>query len=105
MTFTLTQLWQLFLAMCGSVATIAGAGAVIYGIYKAIKKPDDERDKMLKRHQELLGNDNKRLTELEDSTKIIMQSMLALMSHELDGNHKAELEKARNDLQEYLIKK
>lgn len=105
MTFTLTQLWQLFLAMCGSIATIAGAGAIIYSAYKAIKKPDDERDKMLKRHQELLDNDNKRLKELEESNKIIMQSMLALMSHELDGNHKADLEKARNDLQAYLIKK
>lgn len=105
MTFTLTQLWQLFLAMCGSIATIAGAGAVLYGIYKALKKPDSERDMKLKRHQELLDNDNKRLKELEESNKIIMQSMLALMSHELDGNHKTELEKARNDLQEYLIKK
>lgn len=105
MTFTLTQLWQLFLAMCGSIATIAGAGAIIYSAYKAIRKPDDERDKKLNRHQELLENDNKRLKELEESNKIMMQSMLALMSHELDGNHKTELEKARNDLQEYLIKK
>ena len=105
MTFTIAQLWQLFLAMCGSVATIAGAVAIIYGAYKAIRKPDDERDRKLKRHGELLESDNKRLNELEESTKVMMQSMLALMSHELDGNHKQELEKARNDLQEYLIKK
>lgn len=105
MTFTLTQLWQLFLAMCGSVATIAGAGAVLYGIYKALKKPDSERDMKLKRHQELLENDNKRLKELEDSNKIIMQSMLALMTHAIDGNHTDELKQARDDLQKYLIRR
>lgn len=105
MTFTLTQLWQLFLAMCGSIATIAGAGAVLYGIYKALKKPDSERDMKLKRHQELLDNDNKRLKELEESNKIIMQSMLALMTHAIDGNHTDELKQARDDLQKYLIRR
>lgn len=105
MTFTLTQLWQLFLAMCGSIATIAGAVAVLYGIYKALKKPDSERDMKLKRHQELLDNDNKRLKELEDSNKIMMQSMLALMTHAIDGNHQEELQKARDDLQKYLIRR
>ena len=76
MTFTLMQLWQMFLAMCGSVATIAGAGAIIYKIYKSAKRPDTERDETLARHQRLLENDNKRLKELEESNKIIMQSML-----------------------------
>lgn len=105
MTFTLSQLWQLFLALCGSLATIAGAVAIVYNLYKNIKKPDTERDEALKKHSEQLDNDNKRLKELEDSNKIIMKSMLALMSHELDGNHTEELTKARDDLQEYLIRR
>lgn len=105
MTFTLTQLWQLFLAMCGSIATIAGAAAVIYSIYKKAKQPDTERDETLAKHSELLDNDNRRLKELEDSNKIIMQSMLALMSHAIDGNHTKDLEKARDDLQKYLIRR
>ena len=103
--FTLTQLWQVFLAGCASLITIAGAGTVIYKIYKSAKKPDTERDDKLKKHDELLDNDNKRLKELEESNKIIMQSLLALMSHELDGNHTEGLIKARNDLQEYLIRR
>lgn len=105
MTFTLTQLWQLFLAMCGSIATIAGAAAVIYSIYKKVKQPDTERDETLERHGKLLDNDNKRLKELEDSNKIIMQSMLALMSHAIDGNHTEDLKQARDDLQKYLIRR
>ena len=105
MTFTLLQLWQLFLALCGSLATIAGAGAIIYRIYKMARKPDTERDNKLKRHDELLDKDNKRLKELEESNKILMRSLLALMSHELDGNHTEQLKSARDDLQKYLIQK
>lgn len=105
MTFTLMQLWQMFLAMCGSVATIAGAGAIIYKIYKSAKRPDTERDEALAKHQRLLDNDNKRLKELEESNKIIMQSMLAIMSHEIDGNHVEDLKQARDDLQKYLIRR
>lgn len=105
MTFTLMQLWQVFLAMCGSVATIAGAGAIIYKIYKSAKRPDTERDEALSKHQEMLDNDNKRLKELEESNKIIMQSMLAIMSHEIDGNHVEDLKQARDDLQKYLIRR
>ena len=105
MTFTLMQLWQMFLAMCGSVATIAGAGAIVYKIYKSAKRPDTERDEALSRHQEMLDNDNKRLKELEESNKIIMQSMLAIMSHEIDGNHVEDLKQARDDLQKYLIRR
>ena len=99
------QLWQMFLAMCGSVATIAGAGAIIYKIYKSAKRPDTERDEALAKHQRLLDNDNKRLKELEESNKIIMQSMLAIMSHEIDGNHVEDLKQARDDLQKYLIRR
>ena len=105
MTITLPQLWQMFLAMCGSIATIAGAATVIYMLYKKAKQPDTKRDETLEKHGKLLDNDNKRLRELEDSNKIIMQSMLALMSHAIDGNHTEDLKIARDDLQKYLIRR
>ena len=105
MTFTVPQLWQMFIAMCGSFATVAGAVAIIYNIHQKAKQPDTERDEALERHQKLLDNDNKRLKELEESNKIIMQSMLAIMSHEIDGNHVEDLKQARDDLQKYLIRR
>ena len=95
----------MFLAMCGSFATVAGAVAIIYNIHQKAKQPDTERDEALSKHQEMLDNDNKRLKELEESNKIIMQSMLAIMSHEIDGNHVEDLKQARDDLQKYLIRR
>lgn len=112
MTFTITELWQFFLAFLASIITMGGAGAVIYKVYNYFKKPTTERDSTLnevknelKSHAEKLDNDNRRLKELEDGNKVIMRSMLALMSHAIDGNHTDELRKARDDMQEYLLGK
>lgn len=50
-----------------------------------------------------LDNDDKRLKLLESSTKITQQSLLAIMSHLIDGNHTEQLKDARDNLQQYLI--
>lgn len=105
MAFTISQLLQLFVTACAAFGTIAGAVVIIIKIVNYFKKPNDERDEGLKRHQEMLDNDNRRLKELEESNKILMQSMLALMSHAIDGNHTDQLKKAKADLEEYLIRR
>ena len=98
-TFSLAQLGQIFLAICGAIITVGGAWTVI----KKAREPETEKNDTLRKHGELLASDNRRLTELEDSTKIMMRSMLAIMSHELDGNHVEQLKKAKEDLEAYLI--
>ena len=103
MTFTLTQLLQIFLTLCGSIITIGGAGAIITKLITKYKKPDKDRDTMMKKHQEMLDNDNRRLKELEEGNKVIMQALLAIMSHELDGNHTIQLQQAHDALKDYLI--
>ena len=105
MTFTITQLFQIFLTLCGAIMTVGGAWAIVKNIRDKAKEPDAERDETLKKHGEMLDNDNRRLKELEEGNKVIMQSMLALMSHELDGNHTEQLRKAKDDLEQYLIRR
>lgn len=105
MTFTLGQLLQIFLTICGSIITISGASAIIFKLIDKHKKPDKNRDELLKKHSEMLDNDNKRLKELEEGNKVIMQALLAIMSHELDGNHTLQLRQAHDSLKEYLISK
>ena len=105
MTFTLTQLFQIFLAICGSIITVGGAGAIIVKLITKYRKPDKDRDETMKKHQEMLDNDNKRLKELEEGNKVVMQSLLAIMSHLIDGNHTEELKKSKEMVQEYLIKR
>lgn len=106
------EIWTITQLLCTAIITLGGAGAIVVGIIRWAHKPTDTRDETLKRHDELFDNDNKRLKELEEwrkesdeAQKIMMQSLLAIMSHAIDGNHTAQLEKARNDLQEYLIRR
>jgi hypothetical protein len=103
---------KLLLAFGASIITIGGAGAVIIGLIKWFKKPDQTRDEKvkeheetLKKHTELLERDHRRLQALEEGNKIMMQSMLALMSHSIDGNHIEDLKQARDDLQKYIIRR
>ena len=105
MEFTLMQLIQIFLTICGGIITIGGACAIIFKVIDRHRKPDKNRDEMIKKHSEQLDNDNRRLKELENGNKVIMQALLAIMSHELDGNHTTQLQQAHDSLKEYLIKR
>ena len=106
------EVWNITQLLCTAVITMGGAGAIIIGIIKWAHKPTDTRDETMKRHDELFDNDNKRLIELEEwkkesdeAQKVILKSLLAMMSHEIDGNHLDDLKKSRDDLQEYLIRR
>lgn len=106
------DLWNVIQLACTGIITLGGAGAIIISIIKWAHKPTDTRDEQLSKHEERLDNDNKRLrileekqAETEEGQRILMKSMLALLSHALDGNHTDGLRQAKNDLQEYLIRR
>lgn len=103
MTFTITQLIQIFLTICGAIITIGGAAAIITKIIDKRRKPDKDRDEIIKKHTEMLDNDNRRLKKLEEDDRLILESLLALMSHELDGNHTDQLRKVHDKLKEHLV--
>lgn len=72
------ELWNIIQIACAGIITLGGAGAIIVGLYKWAKKPDDNRDDRLKKHDELLDSDNQRLkalekeqAEIKDATTVI----------------------------------
>lgn len=106
------NLWQLTQLLCTIIMTLGGAGAIVIGIIRWMRKPDTERDERLKKHDELLDNDNKRLkaleehqTEIEESQKLMMRAMVALMRHAIDGNNIEQLTKESEKLNEYIFNK
>ena len=103
MTFTISELWQMFLAMCGSIATVAGAGVILYKIIKGIKQPDAERDKIMKEQQKKLDNCTTRLDNVEGGMAVLMKATLAMMNHITNGDNEDEIKKATEDIQDYLI--
>lgn len=106
------QLWNAIQVICAGIIVLGGAGGIVVGLYKWAKKPDQNRDEMLKGHEEKLEKGYKAIQELQkkqgetdEAMQILMKSMLALMSHAIDGNHTEQLAEARDDLHEYLIKR
>lgn len=116
---TLQEFWTILMACCSALITISAAVAVIINAVKKLKEPENAqnreikelKDKMktfedrLSRHDEFFGNDNKRLSAIEEGNRVTQQALLALMQHAINGNDVDKLKKAEDDLKTYLINK
>lgn len=52
-----------------------------------------------------LTNDNARIENLEEGGRVLLKSLGALLSHGIDGNNVQEMKLAREELNEYLIRR
>ena len=121
--FTLSQAWAVILSICGGIVTISAAVSIGFKIRDHFKKPNIEQNeeiaKLKKKTAELedsqramriefmqfFKNDKNRLDAIEEGNRYMQRAMLALLSHNLDGNHTQQMEKARDDLHDYLIER
>ena len=87
------------LAFCAFLTTLWG----VWKIVKEIKKPNDDLKNTVARHDKLLDNDDKRLKEIENSNRMILQCLLVIINHDITGNGIEKMKTARDELQEYLI--
>ena len=97
MNFTITS--AQILAFCAFLTTLWG----VWKIVKEIKKPNDDLKSTVARHDKLLDNDDKRLKEIENSNRMILQCLLVIINHDITGNGIEKMKTARDELQEYLI--
>ena len=97
MEFSITS--DQILALCAFVTAIWG----VWKIIKELKKPSDDLKSKVEHHDRLLDSDNKRLNEIEQSNKLILQSLLVIVNHEISGNGIEAMKKQRDELQEYLV--
>lgn len=85
--------------LCSFITLIWG----VWNIVKEFRKPNDELKAKVEKHDQLLDKDNKRLKEIEQSNKMIMKSLSAIINHEITGNGVEKMKATRDELQEYLI--
>ena len=102
-----------------ALAWIIGAFGALAVIYKGIEiikaifgKSKSKVEEKLKKHDELLDNDNRRLKEIETALKnqqsgqaVICQGMLSLVNHQLSGNDVDKLREARDKLLTFLTER
>lgn len=97
MDFTITS--GQIMGFCLLITTLWG----IWKIVKELKKPNDDLKNTVAQHDKLLDNDNKRLKEIEDSNKMILQCLLIIINHDITGNGIDKMKDVRDELQEFLI--
>lgn len=106
------ELWQIIQIIAAGIVLLGSAGGVVVTLYRYARKPNDSQNARLDKHDQLLDNDNQRLKALEawraeknDSERLIMKALYAMMQHSIDGNHTQKIKDSMDELEEYLFKK
>lgn len=102
------SMMRIMIWMCGGIAAIGAATAVLSRWYDKAKAPELAQDKRLEKLEtrmeaveQHLDNDNKRLNELEKGLKAVIRGLIALLSDADDDKR----QKALEDLNRYLIER
>lgn len=99
MEFTIST--EQIIWFCSFVAGLWG----LWKIVKEARKPNDDLKAKVEKHDRLLDKDNKRLEAVEASNRMILQSLLVIINHEITGNGVEKMKTVRDSLEEYLIKR
>lgn len=98
--------WLQMIVLVASVVTLA------ITVGKTANKPNktqNERLDILEAWKEKVDNrletGNIHFDSIDESNKITQRALLALMSHAINGNDIAKLQKAKDDLETYLTEK
>ena len=89
------------LALAGAVVLIGN----VVKTFKEWKKPKDNFTEWRRTVDAKLDNDNKRLTAIEAGNKVVTRGILAIISHELNGNSNDKLLASQSEITNYLIER
>lgn len=93
-----------------AIVAIALMGFVILlgNVIKTIKewsKPGMSEKEWKQNVDSTLTDNSERIESLEEGNRIICKALLAIMSHEINGNSIDKLQKAYDDMNDYLVDK
>lgn len=86
-------------AALGFIVLIANSIKVV----KEWKKPHDDLQAWRRDVDSKLNHDHERLNDLEEGNKVVCRGILALLSHEINGNSTDKLKASQAELTNYLI--
>lgn len=99
---TLAQIRDAVIVLLAVMAFIVLLGNVIKTI-KGWTKPLNDMESWRDDVNTKLDKDNKRLNDLEEGNRVICRGILALLSHEINGNSKEKLMNSQKEITDYLI--
>ena len=101
---TMIQLRDFAIVAIAIMGFIVLVGNVVK-VIKEWRKPGMSEAEWKRDVDQKLDKDNKRIASLEDGNKVICKALIAMLSHEINGNSIEKLKKAMSDLQDYLIER
>lgn len=101
---TMIQLRDFAIVAIAIMGFIVLVGNVVK-VIKEWRKPGMSEAEWRRDVDQKLDKDNKRIASLEDGNKVICKALIAMLSHEINGNSIEKLKKAMSDLQDYLIER
>lgn len=103
-TLTLPQVRDFVVVALAILAALVLIGNAIKTL-KEWRKPRVDMQTWQAGIDDKLDKDNKRIKALEDGNKVLCRGMLALLSHEINGNSVDKLTKAQEEISDYLIER
>ena len=100
----LSQIKDFVIVLVALLAFLVLLGNAIKTI-REWRKPGMTEAEWRKDVDDKLGRDNKRIASLEEGNRVICRALMALLSHEINGNSNEKLVKALADLNDYLIER
>lgn len=101
---TLEQIRDFVIVLLAVLAFIILLANAIKAL-KEWRKPHDDRESWRRDVDEKLNRDNKRLSDLEEGNKVICRGILAMLSHEINGNSNDKLLASQQEITNYLIER
>ncbi len=88
------------------IVALLGFVALLGNAIKAVKdwrKPSDDLQTWRRDVDAKLNHDHERLTDLEEGNKVVCRGILAMLSHEINGNSNDKLLASQQEITNYLI--
>lgn len=101
---TFVQIRDFAIVALALMAFVVLLGNVIKTI-KEWRKPVVNEAEWKRDVDETLKDNSERIESLEEGNRVICKALMAMMSHEINGNSIDKLQKAYDDMNDYLIEK
>lgn len=91
------------LALLGAYVTVMNAVKTWREEKKRKDAPVNTLEEQVRDHADQLQREHERVDDLEESNRIIMRALMAMLSHEINGNSDDKLRASFDEIQQYLI--
>lgn len=101
---TLVQFKDFVVVALAILAFVVLLGNVVK-VFKEWRKPQESFTSWQADVNRKLNSDNKRIEDIEKADKVICRGILALLSHEINGNSTEKLKDSQKEITDYLIER